>query len=411
MTRRQQGKYPNEVRRRTVRLVLEHRDEYASEWAAITSIAAKSGMTAETLRKWVRQAEVDEGRRPGVTSEESVRVRELQRENRELRRANEILKAASGFLRGGARPPTAEMIGFIDAHKGRRTEGLVWGVEPICAVLPIASQTYYAARSRPASARRLRDEALEAEVLRVWEQNYSVYGAPKIWAQLNREGIIVARCTVERLMRRLGIRGAIRGGGPRTTRSDPADERPADLADRDFTAEAPDTKWVADFTYVRTRSGFVYAAFVIDCYARAIVGWNVARRMTTDLVLTALEQAIWDRLGAGVVAGLVCHTDAGAQYLSIRHTERLAQAGIDPSVGSIGDSYDNALAESIIGLYKTELVSNLGPWHGCDDLELETLLWVDWWNHRRLMGTSTPTEKEATYYLQNTTIEAMTLKT
>ena len=303
------------------------------------------------------------------------------------------------------------MIAFIDENRLRRTEGLAWGVEPICAVLPIASQTYWAARSRPPSARQLRDELLEPELLRVWETNYAVYGAPKLWRQLRREGIPVARCTVERLMRRLGIRGAIRGGRPVTTRSDPADERPADLVDRDFTAEAPNRKWVADFTYVRTRVGFVYAAFVIDCYARTIVGWNVARRMTTDLVLTALEQAISDRLGTRCAAGLICHTDAGGQYLSISHTERLTRAGIDPSVGSVGDSYDNALAESVIGLYKTELVYNLGPWNRVEDLELQTLLWVDWWNHRRLMGTTTPTEKEDTHYRQNTAIETATLKT
>jgi transposase InsO family protein len=222
---------------------------------------------------------------------------------------------------------------------------------------------------------------------------------------------------MERLMGRLGIRGAIRGGKPTTTRSEPADERPADLVDRDFTAAAPNEKWVADFTYVRTRSGFVYAAFIIDCYARCIVGWNVARRMTTDLVLTALEQAIWDRLGTppGSESQLIHHSDAGSQYLAISHTERLAQAGIDPSVGSVGDSYDNALAESIIGLYKTELVDNLGPWNSIDHLELETLLWVHWWNNRRLMGKTTPAEREEAHYRQNTPtdtdIEAMTPKT
>lgn len=303
------------------------------------------------------------------------------------------------------------MIAFVEENRDRRTEGLAWGVEPICAVLPIAPQTYYAARRRAPSARQLRDEGLEPELLRVWETNYAVYGAPKLWRQLNREGIRVARCTVERLMRRLGIRGAVRGGRRHTTRSDPAQERPADLVDRDFTAPAPNRKWVADFTYVRTRAGFVYAAFVIDCYARRIVGWNVARRMTTDLVLTALEQAISDRLGAHDAAGLICHTDAGRQYLSISYSERLTRAGIDPSVGSVGDSYDNALAETVIGLYKTELVQNLGPWNGAEDLELETLLWVDWWNQRRLMGTTTPTEKEDTYYRQNTTSETATLKT
>ncbi len=309
------------------------------------------------------------------------------------------------------------MIGFIDEHKERRTvDGLRWGVEPICAQLPIAPQTYYAFKSRPRSARQLRDEELAPEVLRVWEKNYRVYGAPKIWTQLNREGISVARCTVERLMPMLGIRGAIRGGQVVTTRADTADERPADLVERDFTADAPNTKRVADFTYVRTRSGFVYVAFVIDCYARMLVGWNVARRMTTNLVLCALEQAIWTRLEApqpsrpGTKAQLIHHSDAGSQYLSIAHSERLAQAGIDPSVGSVGDSYDNALAESIIGLYKLELVDNLGPWRGTDDLELETLLWVDWWNHQRLMGTSTPAEREETYHRQTSPVDQAGLK-
>lgn len=191
-----------------------------------------------------------------------------------------------------------------------------------------------------------------------------------------------------------------------TTRSGDEDARPVDLLERDFCAPAPNTKWVADFTYVRTRSGFVYAAFVVDCFARVIVGWNVARRMTTDLVLGAVEQAIWDReiqpSDDEDRDRLVFHSDAGSQYLSIAHTERLTEAGIDPSVGSVGDAYDNALAESIIGLYKLELVNNLGPWRGVDDLELETLLWVDWWNHRRLTGKTTPTVKEEAYYRHHT---------
>ncbi len=299
------------------------------------------------------------------------------------------------------------MIRFIDEHRERRTGGLRWGVEPICAVLPIAPQTYDAAKRRPPSARRIRDEYLKGEIDRVWKENYRVYGAPKIWTQLNREGIRVARCTVERLMAEMGIRGAVRGRGVVTTRSGDEDARPVDLLERDFCAPAPNTKWVADFTYVRTRSGFVYAAFVVDCFARVIVGWNVARRMTTDLVLGALEQAIWDR-GIGSASHrrdrdrLVFHSDAGSQYLSIAHTERLTEAGIDPSVGSVGDAYDNALAESIIGLYKLELVDNLGPWRGVDDLELETLLWVDWWNNRRLTGKTTPTEKEEAYYRHHT---------
>lgn len=319
------------------------------------------------------------------------------------------------------------MIRFIDEHKERRTDGLKWGIEPICAQLPIAPQTYHAAKSRGPSARQRRDEELLPEIERVWRENYRVYGAPKIWTQLNRENIPVARCTVERLMRRLGIRGATRGRTHVTTTTSVGDaDRPQDLVDRDFTAPAPNTKWVADFTYVRTRTGFVYVALIVDCFARVIAGWNVARRMTTDLVLTALEQAIYDRLGvSGSVqppaaaplgsdsnreARLICHSDAGSQYLSIAHSERLASAGIDPSVGSVGDSYDNALIESIIGLYKLELVDNLGPWGGVDDLELETLLYVDWWNHRRLMGTTTPAEKEDIYYRHHTPAATTALK-
>lgn len=292
------------------------------------------------------------------------------------------------------------MIAFIDKHRHRRTEGLVWGVEPICAQLPIAPQTYYAAKARPRSARSVRDEYLKGEIMRVWKENYRVYGAQKVWWQLGREEIAVARCTVERLMRSLGIQGAVRGKRVFTTFSESGKERPADLLNRDFTAPAPNRRWVSDFTYVRTRSGFGYVAFVIDCYARAIVGWNVARQMTTDLVLTALEQAISTRLGETGTAGPIHHSDAGSQYLAIRYTQTLIDARIDPSVGSVGDAYDNALAESVIGLYKTELVRNLGPWNGPDDLELETMIWVHWWNHRRLINRLTPTEREEQHYRQ-----------
>jgi transposase InsO family protein len=306
------------------------------------------------------------------------------------------------------------MIAFIDEHMDRETDGLRWGIEPICGQLPIAPATYYAWKQRPRSARSLRDEYLQGEIMRVWTENYRVYGAEKIWWQLNRDGIGVARCTVERLMRSLGIRGAVRGKRVFTTIPDLAQTRPADLLGRDFTAPAPNRRWVSDFTYVRTRSGFCYVAFVIDCYARVIVGWNVAPQMTTDLVLTALEQAIWSRLG-GTGTSLkpgevllgdhptptvrpIHHSDAGSQYLAIAYTQTLIDARIDPSVGTVGDSYDNALAESVIGLYKTELVRNLGPWSGQDDLELETMIWVHWWNHRRLINRLTPNEREEQHY-------------
>jgi transposase InsO family protein len=296
------------------------------------------------------------------------------------------------------------VIRFIDWHRDRRTAGLRWGVEPICETLQFAPQTYYAARHRRPSARRQRDEELKVEVRRVWEDNYRVYGAPKIWSQLNREGIRVARCTVERLMADMRIRGVIRGHKPITTRSGAteAEARPPDLLDRDFGASAPNEKWVADLTYVRCRSGFCYVAFIIDCYARMIVGWWVAKSMRTDLVLDALEHAIWARgIGPGSRPGPIHHSDAGSQYLSIRYSERLLAAGVEPSVGSIGDSYDNALAESIIGLYKTELVYNLGPFDELDDLEWATFEYVDWFNHRRLMGNTPPVEREEHYYLQD----------
>lgn len=293
------------------------------------------------------------------------------------------------------------MIRFVDTYCQRRSlDGLKWGVEPICEALQFAPQTYYAAKGRPSSDRRLRDEELKPEILRVFSENYRVYGAPKIWRQLNREGIEVARCTVERLMPVLGIQGATRGRNPRTTSSAASEvERPDDLLQRDFDAQAPNTKWVADFTYVRTRAGMKYVAFIIDCYARMIVGWWASSTMRTDLVLDALEQAAWVR-GLGEGSRPIHHSDAGSQYLSIAYTERLAEIGIEPSVGTVGDSYDNALAETIIGLYKTELVYNLGPFDGLDDLELATFEYIDWFNYRRLMGTTTPAEKEEAYHQQ-----------
>jgi putative transposase len=235
----------------------------------------------------------------------------------------------------------------------------------------------------------------------VWDQNYRVYGADKIWSQLNRERIRVARCTVERLMRELGLKGVVRGRRHRTTTpADASIKRPRDLVERAFSAPAPNRLWLADITYVRTWTGFVYVSFVIDCFARVIVGWQASRSLRTDLCLDALEQAIWSRHNHGLEQ-LVHHSDRGVQYLSIRYTERVAGAGGVTSVGSRGDSYDNALVESVIGLYKTELVRNKGPWRGLDDVEIATLEWVDWWNQRRLLepiGRIPPAEAEAAYY-------------
>ena len=285
------------------------------------------------------------------------------------------------------------MTRYVAAHRAR------FGVEPICKVLQAAPSSYYAARHRRPSARCVRDEELKPKLRLAHAEHFGVYGARKLWHQLQREGTTVARCTVERLMRDLGLAGVVRGRHHRTTVADETVPRPADLVQRDFHAAAPNRLWVADLTYVRTRSGFAYVAFIIDAYARSIVGWHASRSLRTDLVLTALEQALWAR--EGPFEGLVHHSDRGVQYLSIRYTERLAEAGIASSVGSRGDSYDNALAETVNGLYKAELVYHRGPWRGCADLELATLEWVDWFNNRRLFGALgyvPPAEYEASCY-------------
>jgi putative transposase len=292
------------------------------------------------------------------------------------------------------------MVAFIDAHRGE------YGVEPICAQLPIAPSTYFEHKAMQAdssrlSARAQRDAQLRPEITRVWEQNESVYGAKKVWKQLNREKIRVARCTVERLMGTLGLEGAVRGRAFKsTTQPDEAASRPLDLVDRNFAAERPNQLWVSDLTYVATWRGFVYVAFVIDAFARRIVGWRVSSSLRSDLALDALEQAICDRQDENP-EGLVHHSDRGSQYLSIRYTERLAAAGIEPSVGSKGDSYDNALAESIIGLFKTEVIRRRGPWRTVEDVEFATLRWVWWFNNHRLLepiGYVPPAEKEEEYY-------------
>ena len=285
------------------------------------------------------------------------------------------------------------MIAYVEEHKDR------YGVEPICELLPIAPSTYYEAKRRPPSRRAVADEELKIRIARVHADNFGVYGARKVWRQLHREGIAVARCTVERLMRELGLEGVRRGKRRRTTIPDEAAPRPADLVERDFAADRANQLWVADLTYVATWSGFVYVAFIFDAFSRFIVGWQVSRSLRTDLALDALEMGIWVRQGE--LEGLVHHSDRGSQYLSIRYTERLAEAGGVTSVGSRGDSYDNAMAESIIGLYKTEVIRRRGPWRGIDDVEFATLEWVDWFNHRRLLepiGHVPPAEFEAAYW-------------
>lgn len=296
---------------------------------------------------------------------------------------------------------------YIDQNKDR------FGVEPICRVLiahgvKIAPSTYYDAHARGRSARAARDEDLKPQIRQVFERNYGVYGARKVWLALNRDGVAVARCTVERLMRNMGLRGAHRGKVRRTTIPDLQGVRARDLVGRQFNPPAPNRLWVADMTYVSTWSGFVYAAFVVDAYSRRIVGWRTATTMTSSLVLDAIEHAIWTRQRDGIsdLTGLVQHHDRGSQYTSIAYTERLAAAGISPSVGRVGDSYDNAVAETINGLYKTELIKRRGPWRTIDQVEVATLEWVDWFNHRRInsyCADIAPAEYEALYYSQHRT--------
>jgi transposase InsO family protein len=293
------------------------------------------------------------------------------------------------------------MVRYIDDHKDR------FGVEPICAVLPIAPSTYYEQKARERDPdrrplRAIRDDALKSEVQRVFDENFRVYGAHKVWTQLNREGLRVARCTVERLMKALGLRGVVRGKTFKTTIPDELADRRQDRVNRTFSVSRPNALWVADLTYVATWRGLVFVAFVIDAFARRIVGWRVSSSLRSDIALDALEQALYDRR---FVDGeeLIHHSDRGVQYVSIRYTERLAEAGVEPSVGSVGDSYDNALAETIIGLFKTEVIRQQGPWRGIDAVELATLGWVDWFNYRRVLepiGNMPPAEKEDEYYRQ-----------
>ena len=293
------------------------------------------------------------------------------------------------------------MVTYISDHKDR------FGVESICEVLPIAPSTYYEHKAQQRdpgrrSDRAKRDDELKTEIQRIWEDNFRVYGVRKIWRQLHREGIHVARCTVGRLMGALNIRGIVRGSRIKTTIPDEATERPLDRVNRDFNVSRPNALWVADLTYVATWRGFVYVAFVIDAFSRRIVGWRVSSSLHADIALDALEQALYDR-AVNENTDLIHHSDRGVQYVSIRYADRLNEVGIEPSVGSVGDSYDNALAETINGLYKTEVIRQQGPWRSIEDVEFATLAWVDWFNNRRLLepiGDMPPAEKENEYYQQ-----------
>ncbi|EMK8288621.1 IS3 family transposase [Escherichia coli] len=385
-----------EVRQRAVRMVLESQGEYDSQWAAICSIAPKTGCTPETLRVWVRQYERDTGGGDGgLTTAERQRLKELERENRELRRSNNILRQASAYFgEGGVRPPLEKVMALLDKLREQ------YGVRPVCSELHIAPSTYYHCQQQrhhpdKRSAHAQRDDWLKREIQRVYDENHQVYGVRKVWRQLLREGIRVARCTVARLMAVMGLAGVLRGKKVRTTVSRKT-VATGDRVNRQFVAERPDQLWVADFTYVSTWQGFVYVAFIIDVFAGYIVGWRVSSSMETTFVLDALEQALWARRPSGTIH----HSDKGSQYVSLAYTERLKEAGLLASTGSTGDSYDNAMAESINGLYKAEVIHRKS-WKNRAEVELATLTWVDWYNNRRLLGRlghTPPAEAEKAYY-------------
>ncbi|HBM4692808.1 TPA: IS3 family transposase [Escherichia coli] len=389
-------RFSPEVRQRAIRMVLESQGEYDSQWAAICSIAPKIGCTPETLRVWVRQHERDTGGGDGgLTTAERQRLKELERENRELRRSNDILRQASAYFgEGGVRPPLEKMMLLLDKLREQ------YGVGPLCSELHIAPSTYYHCQQQrhhpdKRSARAQRDDWLKKEIQRVYDENHKVYGVRKVWRQLLREGIRVARCTVARLMAVMGLAGVLRGKKVRTTISRKAVVA-GDRVNRQFVAERPDQLWVADSTYVSTWQGVVYVAFIIDVFAGYIVGWRVSSSMETTFVLDALEQALWARRPSGTVH----HSDKGSQYVSLAYTQRLKEAGLLASTGSTGDSYDNAMAESINGLYKAEVIHRKS-WKNRAEVELATLTWVDWYNNRRLLerlGHTPPAEAEKAYY-------------
>ncbi|ECH7500972.1 IS3 family transposase [Escherichia coli] len=389
-------RFSPEVRQRAVRMVLESQDEYDSQWAAICSIAPKIGCTPETLRVWVRQHERDTGGGDGgLTSAERQRLKELERENRELRRSNDILRQASAyFAKAEFDRLWKKLMPLLDKLREQ------YGVGPVCSELHIAPSTYYHCQQQrhhpdKRSARAQRDDWLKREIQRVYDENHQVYGVRKVWRQLLREGIRVARCTVARLMAVMGLAGVLRGKKVRTTISRKA-VAAGDRVNRQFVAERPDQLWVADFTYVSTWRGFVYVAFIIDVFAGYIVGWRVSSSMETTFVLDALEQALWARRPSGTVH----HSDKGSQYVSLAYTQRLKEAGLLASTGSTGDSYDNAMAESINGLYKAEVIHRKS-WKNRAEVELATLTWVDWYNNRRLLerlGHTPPAEAEKAYY-------------
>ncbi|RMI27550.1 IS3 family transposase [Nocardia stercoris] len=409
------AKYDEATKAKAVRLVVEHRDDYDSEWAAITAVSSRLGMTAETLRKWIRQAAIDTGTAEGVSTESAKVIREQKRKIAELEQTIEILKAATNFLRAGERPATPVICAFIAEHRAR------FGVASICRALTahgvkIAPRTFHAWARRAPSKRALWDTTVTEILAGYYEPGpdgrrapESLYGAEKMWAHLQRHGIAVARCTVERLMREHGWRGVTRRKKVRTTEPDPAASRAPDLVDRQFRVPGPNMLLVADFTYVRLVTGvFVYTAFVIDAYAGRILGWECSTSKTTGFVESAIRQAaaIRAREGHPLAGNTIHHSDAGSQYTAWRLGDTLMLSGMVPSIGSVGDAYDNALAETTIGLYKTEAIRDdspfrRGPLRRLADVELLTADWVGWFNNTRLMhrlGRKPPVEFEADYY-------------
>ncbi|HGP2816633.1 TPA: IS3 family transposase [Salmonella enterica] len=389
-------RFSPEVRQRAIRMVIESQNDYGSQWAAISSIAPKIGCTPETLRTWLRQYKRDTGTGDGgLTTAERQRLKELEREVRELRRSNDILRQASAYFgEGGVRPPVEKIMPLVNTLRDEHGGG------PVCHELDIAPSTYYRHqqhRRHPErrSQRVQRDDLLKPEIQRVYDENHSVYGVRKVWRQLLREGISVARCTVARLMTVMGLVGVRRGKKVRTTVSR-KDAAAGDRVNRQFVAERPNQLWVADFTYVSTWQGFAYVAFIIDVFAGRIVGWRVSSSMETTFVLDALEQALWARRPSGTIH----HSDKGSQYVSLAYTQRLKDADLLASTGSTGDSYDNAMAESINGLYKAEVIHRKS-WKNRAEVELATLTWVDWYNNRRLLerlGYIPPAEAEQAWY-------------
>ncbi|WP_156915675.1 MULTISPECIES: IS3 family transposase [unclassified Psychrobacter] len=391
--------YTPEMKERAVRMLIEAKDDYPSTWSAIKAIAPKIGCTPETLRSWHKK-HIDKTIPAKIQAQsQAERIKELERENKELKQANEIIRKAAGFFRpGGNRPQTLVMVQFIDENKS------IYGILAICRVLPIAPSIYYRTKDlndnpEKRSQRSQHDDFYLNEIKRIWQDSKCRYGTRKVWKQLKAEGIHPARCTVERLMRQHGMQGIWRGKGKITTKSRDDQKRADDLVNRNFNAHRPNQLWVADFTYIKTLSGWVYTAFIIDVFARAIVGWKVSDRMNTDMVMAALNQAIADR---NHPKDVIHHSDRGVQYLSIRYTDKMADSGVIASVGTTGDSYDNALAETVNGLYKTEVIEYLKQqWQGVSDVELATLEWVDWFNKTRIhstIGYVSPFEFERRYY-------------